>query len=223
MPNPTDDDLTNKGDQKPNEPQNQGSGEDLQAKVDAAVAEALKDVKAKLNSAYAARDEAAAKVKEFEAEKRTAEIQKLKDEGKLEEAHKQELAAAIARAEKAEAKVLTLTRDIEVRTALSGLELRNEKASSLAFKEVVSQVIQDDKGNWVHKSGVSIPDFIKAFSADEENAFMFKPKNSSGGGGGSGPKGEPPTGSGNKSIKDMTPAEIRKAAEAGTLRRRPQR
>jgi hypothetical protein len=54
------------------------SGDDLNAKIQAGIDAALQPIKAKLDNAYAARDEALAKVAEFERKEREREIARLK-------------------------------------------------------------------------------------------------------------------------------------------------
>jgi hypothetical protein len=59
---------------------------------------------------------------------------------------------------------------------MTGLEFRNKKAQDLAFQEVVSQLVQNDKGDWVHKSGSTVKDFVESFAKDDSNNFLFKPR-----------------------------------------------
>ena len=63
-----------------------GTTVDIDKIVAEKVAESLKDIKGKLDNAYAARDEALSKIRKFEEEKRAAEIQALRDAGKHQEA-----------------------------------------------------------------------------------------------------------------------------------------
>jgi hypothetical protein len=93
---------------------------------------------------------------------------------------------------------MELSRDVQVRDALKGLHWRNDVASEMAYKEIASQLSQDDKGQWLHKSGVTIREFVKQFAKDEDKSFLFKPKVSSG-------SGLEPSGSTNTDTKGKKP------------------
>ena len=87
----------------------------------------------------------------------------------------------------------------------------------MAFDEVTSQLVQNEKGEWVHKSGVAVKDFVKTFAENEDNAFLFKAKVSTGGGG-SGPKKEGDTSSGDTgSLFKKSQDEVIKLAMEGKL------
>lgn len=154
----------------------------VQKLVEAQVAEALKDIKDKLNKAYEARDTAIKEKAELERREKEANLKRMEEEGKHKEVLELRLAESNAALEVANKRITELTRDVEVREALGGLPFRNEKAAKVAYKEVVDALVQDDKGVWRHKSGVSIKDYVEAFSKDEDQAFLFKTKTSSGAG-----------------------------------------
>jgi flagellar biosynthesis GTPase FlhF len=187
--------------------------DDTESKVQQRVSEELKHIKEKLDKAYGSRDEALKRLSTIESEKRELEKKRLEEEGKHKELYEMQLAEEKARAQALEEKVVQLTRDIEVRNGLSTLAFKNEKASSLAFSDVVSNLIQKD-GAWVSKDGRSIGDYIKAFAEDESNAFLFKPKTSAG----TGSSTSKPTAA-SKSIFEMSQEEVLKAAAEGRLRR----
>jgi len=111
-----------------------------------------------------------------------------------------------------------LTRDKDLLDALKGLPFRNEKASQSAFKELVDELVQDDDGNWRHKSGASIRDAVKAYQKDEDNAYLFKVKASTG----TGDNQKKPSEVDNKgkSLFEMSQAEVLKLAAEGKLPRR---
>jgi hypothetical protein len=74
--------------------------------------------------------------------------------------------------------------------------------------------VQDKDGQWVHKTGVTIKDYVTTFAKDEDNSFLFKPKSSGGAGtnggtGSGGPKDQ------KKKITEMTTQEALAAAMAG--------
>ena len=197
------------------------SGDDLNAKIQAGIDTALQPIKAKLDNAYAARDEALAKVAEFERKEREREIARLKEEGKHQEAHEQEIAEERAKRTAAEKRVIELTRNSEVRDSMAGLEFRNKKAQDLAFQEVVSQLVQNEKGDWVHKSGATVKDFVESFAKDDSNNFLFKPKVNSGSGSGQ-PRNDPPPKQAS-SLYGLSQEEVLKLAAEGKLPRRNKR
>ena len=180
--------------------------------------ENLKPIKEKLDKAFEQRDKALEKVKEFEAQKREEELKQLEEQGKHKEAFELRLAEERAEKETLKKKNVELTRDVNVRNVLATLDLRNDRAMEMAYQDIVGQLIQNEQGTWVHRSGISVKDFIKTFAEEESNSFLFKPKVSSGAGGG--PAGKPTITSGKKSLFDMTQAEVMQLAGEGKLRQR---
>ena len=187
---------------------------EIQALIKTAVAEALKDVKTKLDAAYGKRDEALQRVAEFEQKERDAEVARLQEEGKHREAFDLQLAEMKASRDALVKRNIELTRDIDTRNALAGFSFRNEKAAKMAFEEVTGQLVQNEAGEWVHKSGVTVKDFVKAFAENEDNAFLFKQKQNSGNGS-QDPK--PPQGGKPKSLFEMSQDEVLKMAAEGKL------
>lgn len=180
---------------------------------------ALKPIKEKLDSAHAKREAAEKKVAEFEAKERAANLKRLEEEGKHKEVFELQLAEERAARKSAEERAIKLSRDVEVRTALSAQNFRNDKALEMAYSEVVGQLVQNEAGSWVHRSGVSVKDFVKTFADDEANSFLFKQKVSSGGGSGPAKPGGS-DGTTKKSIFEYSQAEVLKMAEEGKLRKR---
>jgi len=190
---------------------------DVDKLVQEKVAAELKDIKTKLDKAYEARDAATKKAEEYEKAKKAEEIQRLKDAGKDKEAYEMQLAEERTKREALEKKNVELTRDIEIRNALATQPFRNDKAMDLAFKEIVGQLVQNEQGVWVHKSGASVKDFVKLYSEDSDHTFLFKAKQSSGGGS---HNGKPSNGDGKpKSLFDLSQDEVLKRAREGTLRK----
>ena len=187
---------------------------EIQAMIKSAVADAVKDVKAKLDAAYAKRDEALQKVSEFEQKERDLEIKRLQDAGKEREAFELQLAELKANQETLQKRNLELSRDVDARQALSAFAFRSEKAAKMAFDEVTSQLVQNEKGEWVHKSGVAIKDFVKTFAENEDNAFLFKQKQNSGNGSQNIP---PSSNTTKKSLFEMTQDEVLQMAAEGKL------
>jgi hypothetical protein len=185
----------------------------VQEKVD----EQLKDIKSKLDKAYGSRDEALKKVAEFETAKKEAELQRLKEEGKHKEVYEMQLAEEKAKREAAEKRNVELTRDIDVRNALGAQPFRNDNAREMAYREIVGQLVQNEQGVWVHKTGSSISEFVNTFANNDTNSFLFKPKASSGSG--SSGVNTSNTSSDNKSLFAMSQDEVLKMAREGKLRK----
>lgn len=192
--------------------------EDMIAKlVQAKLDESLQDIKGKLDSSFKARDEALKKVAEYEAKEKEANLARLKEEGKHKEAYELQLAEEKAKREVSEKRVTELTRDVSVRDVLKSYSFKNDNAADIAYREVVANLVQTESGTWVHRSGVSIKDFVKAYAEDEDNSFLFKVKANSGNGSSSNGTNNPNTGSPKKSLFEYTQAEVLKMAEEGKL------
>lgn len=196
-----------------------GAGDQsIEKLVEARVNEALKDIKGKLDKAYASRDEATRKVAEMEQREKEANLKRMEEEGKHKEVLEHRLAEATAQLDVANKRITELTRDVEVREALSGLPFRNDKAAKIAYKEVVDGLVQDDKGIWRHKSGVSIKEWVEAFTKDEDQSFLFKVKSSNGSGSGGSTSTNTDTKTG--SLFGMSQEDVLKMAAEGKLPRR---
>jgi hypothetical protein len=189
--------------------------EQIDSQIKSAVAEAVSNAKVNLDKAYEARDEALGKVATFEQEKRDADIQRLKDEGKHKEAHERELAEERTKREAAEKRNVELTRDTELRKALGGYDFRNKNATDMAYKEIVGKLVQDENGSWVSSDGKSIDDAVKGFSSDESNAFLFNVKANSGSG--TEQPQKPSTQDKPRSLFEMDQSEVLKMAAEGKL------
>jgi hypothetical protein len=174
----------------------------------------LSPIKEKLTNAFKARDEALAKAAALELEVQNAKIEKLKAEGKVAEAAELQLAEANAKLVALQEANTKLSRDASVREAMAGLNFRSDKASAMAYKEIVSELIRNEAGQWVHKSGISIKDHVAAFAKDDAQEFLFVPKANSGGGQQKSASGNP---GGKKSIFEYTQAEVIKMASEGKL------
>ena len=190
---------------------------EIDALVKAQVEAQLKDIKGKLDNAYNARDDAIKKAVNFEEEKKAAEITRLEEEGKHSEAATLKMTELQAKLEARDKQITALTRDNAVRDSLKSLSFRNETAADFAYKHVVENLTQEESGNWVHKTGISIKDFIKTFEADDDKSFLFQPKRSSGTG-----KEETSSNSGGmkkplKSFAEMTTEEMMEAAKNGQI------
>ena len=142
--------------------------------------EEFSHLKANLDRAYGERDSLKDEVAALKAEKRDAEIQRLKDEGKEREAFEAQISDLNATITQLNHRIVELTRDNDVRQVLSTHSFRNERAVELAYESIIKELVQDEKGTWVHRSGKAVKDFIQTFSEDEENKFLFKEKENRG-------------------------------------------
>jgi hypothetical protein len=206
------DDKNKKEELDPNDP-------DLLKKMAEKLAnEQLADIKKKLDAAYAARDEALTKIEKANAEKREKEIKDLEAAGQHKEAFELKEAELKARLKALEDRNTELTRDATLKGILMGYEFRNENAAAMAYKSIVDELVKDEKGNWMHKSGVPIKDFVEVYSKDDANSFLFKAQTSSGAGlpAPKGGGGAPVTNKTN-SLFAKTQAEVLKMAELGQL------
>jgi hypothetical protein len=186
--------------------------------VDAIVAERVKETKGALDRAYKQRDEALAKAAAFEAKERERELARLQEEGKHREAFEMQLAEVKAQKEDAERKLVQLTRDNEVRRALTSFDFKNERAAEIAFKEIIAGLTQDANGNWVGSGGVAVKASVESFVKDESNSFLLKPKANSGGGSTPADHTTPST-SKETSVFNMSQEEVIRRAREGTLRK----
>lgn len=190
----------------------------VQKLVDEKVKEAVRDIKSKLDSAYNARDDAMRKLAEIETFRKQEEVKRLQEEGKHKEALEMQLAEERAQKAAYEKRVIELTRDMELRSALTAYTFKNDNAFNMAYREVVDQLVQDDKGIWKHKSGVPLKDYVRQFAEAEENAFLLKPKVSSGSGSSSTSRASTSsTTLEGKSVFSLSQEEVLKLAREGKL------
>lgn len=190
--------------------------EEIQKQVQAQVDEQLRVIKEKLDAAYSSRDEAVRKAAQLEEAEKAAKLKALEAEGKHKEVADMRIASLEEKLKIAEQRNVEYTRDAAVRSALAGLEFRNERSQQMAYRDVVEQLVQDkESGQWVHRTGVAIKDFISAFAKDDDNSFLFKPKSNSGSGS-TNASGLPKM-DGTKKITEMTTSEILALATAGKL------
>jgi hypothetical protein len=189
--------------------------------INALLDEKLKGIKENLNNAYAARDAAIKEANELKERERQAELARLEAEGKHKEVYELKLAEEKAKREAAEQRAIQLTRDLELRTALKQCDFKNARAEEIAFGEILRDLTQTADGKWVHRSGVSINDYVTSFSENADNSFLFKPKVNSGGG-----SSNDTTNNSNqspskpKSLFGMSQDEVLKLAREGKLRKR---
>jgi len=194
--------VENNSEQKPNEQKPQEKDD-------------LAPIKEKLNSAYSERDKYKEEAETLRKEKRDAEIAALKESGKKDEAYEAQLSDRDQEIEKLKAQIVTLTRDNNVRETFADYKFRNSRAADLAFDQITKELVQDEKGTWVHRSGKTIKDFIKEFSEEEDNKFLFVEKENRGSN--ITPTPKPNTTTSGKKLKDMTQKEVMELAAKGKL------
>jgi len=139
------------------------------------VAEELKGVKGNLDKAYSARDDALAKIAEFELEQTKAETARLKEEGNHQEAFELEISQERAKIAALTEDNVKLTRDIEVKSMLSSYDFKSDSASSMAYNSLINDLQKNDKGEWVNKAGKQLVDHVSEFMTTENNSFLLKP------------------------------------------------
>src|SRR6056300_1223331 len=160
----------------------QTSSEEVDDPVEKAVQERLAQMKSNMDRMVKERDEALKKAVEIEQKQKQDQIQRLEEEGKLQEALEMKLAEAQARLKVFEEENIKLNRDSVVNSALGGLDFRNERSRQMAYRDIVEQLVQNDDGLWVHKTGTNIQDFVTSYSKNEDNSFLFRVKANTGAG-----------------------------------------
>lgn len=183
--------------------------------IEQAVNDRLTKMKSNMDRMVKERDEALKKAAEIEQAQKQAEIKRLEEEGKLTEALEMKLAESQAKLKVFEEENTKLNRDNVVNSQLATLEFRNERSRQMAQRDIVEQLVQNEVGSWVHKSGTTIQEFIESYSKNEDNSFLFRVKANSGAG-----KTTPSAVSNTnekKSLSQMTQEEVLNLAAKGQL------
>ena len=187
----------------------------LAAMVEEQLKEIKADFKAKQDKAYKQLEAEKKERIRIEEEAKEAKRRKLEDEGNHLELAKLKLAEVEERNKILEEKLVRTSRDSELNRALGNLDFRNEFARSTAFNAIVSELIQDEDGLWIHKSGAPLTDYVKTFVKDPDKSFLFKTKENSGAGTtnnkGQGKSKRP------DSLEGLSSAELLKLVENGEL------
>jgi hypothetical protein len=189
--------------------------EEHQALLKQMVAEELKQMKANVDKAYKKAEETARENARLKAEAQEKQRKQLEDEGKHYEASKLKNAELEETNRILQERLTSLTRDRELEKHLSSLDFRNDFARETTFKAILPELVQDEDGSWVHKSGASINDYLKTFAKDPNKDFLFKQKENSGSGSNSNKNSATitrPT-----KLEGMTTAELLGLAESGKL------
>jgi hypothetical protein len=189
--------------------------EEHQALLKQMVAEELKPMKANVDKAYKKAEEMARENARLKSEVQEKQRKQLEDEGKHYEAAKLKVAELEEREKILQEKLTAITRDRELEKHLSSLDFRNDFARETAFKTILPELVQDEDGSWVHRSGASINDYLKAFAKDPQKDFLFKPKENSGAGSNSNKNSA--SVSRPKTLSGMTTEELLALADSGKL------
>lgn len=172
-------------------------------------------VKENIKKAYEERDAAKKEADELKSKVREAELKALEESGKKDVADKMRMEELQEQLKASDDRITTLTRDNELRTHLANMDFVSEKASTIAYNDIVVSLIQDAQGIWVSPTGQSIAEYTEFYKNDESNKFLFKVKQSSGSNSMTGNNTPPGTIDTNKSITEMTDAEMLAAAAEG--------
>lgn len=183
--------------------------------IEQGVQERLAKMKSNMDRMARERDDALKKAAEIEQKQKQEQIKRLEEDGKLQEALEMKLAEAQAKLKVYEEENTKLARDNVVNSTLGSLEFRNERSREMAYRDIVEQLVQNENGLWVHKSGTSIQEFIESYSKNEDNSFLFRVKANSGAGTAA-PSGASQTNE-KKSLSEMTQAEVLALAAKGKL------
>jgi hypothetical protein len=188
---------------------------DHEALLEKLVADKLKVMKANVDKAYKEREALARENARLKADQEEGKRKKLEDEGKHVEAAKLRIAEVEELNKVLTERLTAATRDKEVDRAIGALNFRNDYAKEVAVKSIIEDLVQDDDGVWVHKSGASLADYVKTFAKDPTKDFLFKPKENNGAGT-TGAKGGANSGK-PKTVIGMSTEELLAAAKAGQL------
>lgn len=183
--------------------------------VEKLVAERLKGMKSNIDKAFREKEVLARENARLKADQEEGKRKKLEDEGKHVEAARLRVAEVEELNKVLTERLTAATRDKEVDRAIGALNFRNDYAKEVAVKSIIEDLVQDDDGVWVHKSGASLADYVKTFAKDPTKDFLFKPKENNGAGT-TGAKGGA-NGGKPKTVIGMSTEELLAAAKAGQL------
>ena len=179
------------------------------------VADELKQMKSNVDKAYKQLETTTRENTRLKAESQDKQRKQLEDEGKHYEAEKLKNAELSETVKILNERLTSLTRDRELERHLSSLDFRNDYARETAFSNILQELVQDTDGAWVHKSGASIADYLKAFAKDPNKDFLFKQKENSGAGSNSNKGSTVVTRP--KTLSGMSTEELLSLADSGKL------
>jgi hypothetical protein len=142
--------------------------------------ENLSKMKTNMDRMSEERDQAIREKARFEEAETVRKQEQLEKDGKIQESLEMQLTALKEKNKLLNDRISTESRSRNLSSALRSVDFRNDRAAELAEMAIVPQLIQDKDGNWVHKSGISISEFVKTYFSDEDNEYLLKPKQSRG-------------------------------------------
>jgi len=208
-------DEPNTAEEQEKEPVQTASVEEKTDPIEREIQERLLKMKSNMDRMANERDEALKKAAEIENNQKQDQMKRLEEEGKLQEVLEMKLAESQAKLKVFEEENTKLNRDSVVNSTLGMLEFRSDRSRQLAYRDIVEQLVQNENGSWVHKTGTSIQDFVTSYSKDDDNSFLFRVKGNTGAGAGQ-PSGTPSMEQ-KKSIGEMTTEEVLALASKGQL------
>lgn len=208
-PNDVLDGMNSDGQQPPKDVKNEDDP------IEKAVQERLSKMKANMDRMDKELKETLKQKAELEKKEKDARLKALEEEGKFKEAADLRIKDLEAKLELYQSENVKLNRDNVLANALTGLEFRNDRSREMAYRDIVEQLVQNENGVWVHKSGNSIRDFVDSYSKSDDNSFLFRVKMNSGTGTGT-PNGTPSTDT-SKKVSEMTTQEVLDLARKGKL------
>lgn len=137
-------------------------------------------VKENIKKAYQEKEEMSKELESLRQAKRDHELRALEEAGKKDEADQMRMQEYKDQVESLRGQLTGATRDAALKGALAGMEFRSDKASLVAYQDIVGTLIQDASGTWVSPNGQSINDYVQFYAQDDSNSFLFKSKQSSG-------------------------------------------
>jgi len=158
---------------------------DFQKILEERIKQELKPMKENMNRMAKERDEAQKEAAKLKEKRRAEEIQSLEEAGKHEEAFKARITDLEAERDGLKDQLTNLTRNQTLNDALGtieGKEFRHARAKEMAFETILPQLVQDKDGQWMHKSGVSIKDYVSTFVNSDDYEFLFKKPQNQGAG-----------------------------------------
>jgi hypothetical protein len=137
-------------------------------------------VKENIQKAYSDREAMAAELKELRKSQRDSELRQLEESGNQKKADAMRLKELQDQLSEYEGKFTNLTRDQALTQAMSQIDFKSEKAMEVARNDMVSALVKDSTGQWVSPTNQTIPEYVQSYAAEDQNAFLFKSKVSSG-------------------------------------------
>jgi len=191
--------------------------EDFEKAVAAAVEERLAKIKASMDALDKKYSEAIKENVKLKTSQSDSKQAQLRSEGKELEAEKLKRVELEEELAHYKEKLVSVTRDKELDTALNSLEFRSSFARAQAADWISKDLVLDKDGTWVHRTGADINAYVKTLTKNDDfSATFLKPKENSGAN-----TSNARSGSNNqqkpKSLVGLSGAELIALAEKGML------